>query len=64
MSYDELYSVSGLDDFELIEERKRVMTALVSLTDKYKQLNDEMTRRKTLRWMVAGYPVSQGGKGQ
>jgi hypothetical protein len=64
VSYDELYSVSGLDDFELIEERKRVMTALVSLTDKYKQLNDEMTRRRTLRWMVAGYPVRQGGKGQ
>lgn len=64
MSYDEPYSVSGLDDFELIEERKRVMAALVSLTDKYKQLNDEMTRRKTLRWMGAGYPVSQGGKGQ
>jgi hypothetical protein len=29
------------------------MAALATLTDKYKLLNAEMTRRETLRWMVA-----------
>jgi hypothetical protein len=29
------------------------MTALATLTDRYKRLNGEMTRRETLRWMVA-----------
>lgn len=45
--------LSGLDDFELIEERRKVQAALVFLTDKYKALNGEMTRRETLRWMLA-----------
>jgi hypothetical protein len=45
--------VSRMDDFEVIAERLRVMTALASLTDRYKRLNDEMTERQTLRWMVA-----------
>jgi hypothetical protein len=45
--------LSGLDDFELIEERRRVQAALAFLTDKYKALNREMTRRETLRWMLA-----------
>jgi hypothetical protein len=42
-----------MDDFEVIRERQNVMTALANLTDRYKRLNDEMTRRQTLRWMVA-----------
>jgi hypothetical protein len=41
-----------MDDFEVIAERLRVMTALASLTGRYKRLNDEMTRRKTLQWMT------------
>jgi hypothetical protein len=45
--------VSRMDDFEVIAERFRVMTTLASLTDRYKRLNDEMTKRTTLRWMVA-----------
>lgn len=45
--------VSRMDDFEVIAERLRVMTALASLTGRYKRLNEEMTRRETLRWMTA-----------
>ena len=52
MSQSETDDVSQLDDFEVVEERRRVMVALARLTDKYKQLNGEMTKRETLRWMV------------
>jgi hypothetical protein len=45
--------ISQLDDFEVIAERSRVMSALASLTDQYKALNAEMSKRQTLRWMVA-----------
>ena len=45
--------VSRMDDFEVIRERRDVMTALARLTDRYRRLNAEMTRRETLRWMVA-----------
>jgi hypothetical protein len=45
--------VSGMDDFEVIRERREVMAALAALTDRYKRLNYEMSRRETLRWMVA-----------
>lgn len=44
--------LSGMDDFALIEERRKVQTALAFLTDKYKALNDEMNKRETLRWMT------------
>jgi hypothetical protein len=44
---------SALDDFEIVDERRRVKLALAALTDKYRALNQEMTRRKTLRWMLA-----------
>ena len=44
---------SRLDDFDVIEERRKVMDALAALTDRYRALNQEMTRRETLRWMVA-----------
>lgn len=49
---DEDISVSELDDFQVIAERVRVMRALAALTDRYKRLNEEMTRRVTLAWMV------------
>ena len=44
--------LSDMDDFEVIEERRRVQTALAFLTSKYKALNDEISRRGTLRWMA------------
>ena len=50
---DEHMSVSQLDDFEVIAERARVMKMLAALTDRYRQLNQEMSRRETLRWMLA-----------
>jgi hypothetical protein len=42
-----------MDDFDLIEERRKVQTALAFLTDKYRDLNNEMSKRETLRWMTA-----------
>lgn len=51
MSQPEL-DLSGMDDFELIEERRKVQTALAFLTDKYKALNGEMSKRETLGWIV------------
>jgi hypothetical protein len=44
--------LAQLDDFQVIEERARVTQAIAALTDKYRQLNQEMTRRATLQWMV------------
>ena len=44
---------SRLDDFEVIEERRRVMDALAFLADRYRALNHEMRTRKTLQWLVA-----------
>lgn len=43
---------AGLDDFQVIAERRRVMEMMAALTDRYRQLNQEMTRRGTLRWML------------
>ena len=45
--------VSAMDDFEVIEERQRVMVALASLTSRYRELNHEINDRETLRWMLA-----------
>lgn len=45
--------VTNLDDFELIEERQRVMGWLANLTGRYRDLTSEMHRRESLRWMVA-----------
>ena len=45
--------VSGMDDFEVIAERQRVMATLAALTDRYRELNREITTRETLRWMLA-----------
>jgi hypothetical protein len=44
---------SQLDDFQVITERMRLMDTIAALTDKYRALNQEMTRRETLRWMAA-----------
>jgi hypothetical protein len=41
-----------LDDFEVMAERARVAEILTALTDRYRQLNQEMNRRETLRWML------------
>jgi len=45
--------VSRMDDFQVIAERQRVMAALAALTDKYRALNHEISRRDTLKWMLA-----------
>ena len=42
-----------MDDFEVVAERRRVMAALAALTDQYRALNQEISRRDTLRWMLA-----------
>jgi hypothetical protein len=47
------HAASQLDDFQVIAERSRIMTALASLTDRYRALNAEMKKRETLRWMTA-----------
>lgn len=49
---DENTSLRQLNDFEVIAERVRVTTAIAALTDRYRELNREMSRRDTLRWMV------------
>jgi hypothetical protein len=45
--------VGRMDDFQVIAERQRVMVALTELTDQYRALNQELTRRETLQWMLA-----------
>ena len=45
--------VSRMDDFQVIAERQRVMTALAALTDQYRELNQEISRRDSLKWMLA-----------
>jgi hypothetical protein len=45
--------VHDLDDFEVIAERRRVMATLAALTDRYRELNQELQRRESLRWMLA-----------
>lgn len=45
--------VAQMDDFEVVEERQRVMAALAGLTERYRALNQEMGTRETLQWMVA-----------
>jgi hypothetical protein len=48
-----LMQFANLDDFEVLARRQRVMESIAALTLTYKQLNQEMARRKTLRWMVS-----------
>jgi hypothetical protein len=45
--------VTGMDDFEVIAERRRVMASLAALTDRYRELNQEISSRETLKWMTA-----------
>ena len=50
---DEAFSkFAELDDFQVIAERLRVMDTIAALTDRYKQLNQEIERRSTLAWML------------
>jgi hypothetical protein len=44
--------VSRMDDFQVIAQRQRVMTALAALTDQYRELNQEINRRESLQWML------------
>jgi hypothetical protein len=50
---DGRYDASRMDDFQVIAERRRVMTNLAALTDQYRALNQEINRRETLKWMQA-----------
>jgi hypothetical protein len=45
--------VGGMDDFEVIAERQRIMANLAVLTDRYRELNREIGKRETLKWMTA-----------
>ena len=47
------YDVSRMDDFQVIAERRRVMAMLAALTDQYRELNQEVSRRESLKWMLA-----------
>jgi len=49
---DEQTSVADLDDFEVIDQRAQTARQIAALTDRYRQLSQEMTRRETLRWMT------------
>jgi len=44
--------IAQLDDFQVIAERRDVAQALAALTDRYRQLSQEMNQRETLRWML------------
>ena len=46
--------MSRLDDFQIIAERRRVMATLAALTDQYRDLNQEVSRRESLQWMLTG----------
>ena len=45
--------LSRMDDFQVLAERRRVMTTLAALTDQYRALNQEINKRETLKWMLA-----------
>jgi hypothetical protein len=45
--------IRRMDDFQVIAERRRVMAALAALTDQYRALNQEISRRETLKWIMA-----------
>jgi hypothetical protein len=50
---DEAFTeLAELDDFQVITERLRIMNSMAALTDRYKQLNEEMRSRSTLAWML------------
>lgn len=41
-----------MDDFEIIAERQRIAAALPALTGRYRELNQEISKRGTLKWML------------
>ena len=41
-----------LDDFQVIAERIRVTETIAAQVERYRELNEEMARRVTLRWML------------
>ena len=45
--------VSRMDDFEVIAERRRIVATLAALTDRYRDLNREISTRDSLKWMLA-----------
>jgi len=45
--------VRGMDDFEVIAERRRVAAALAALASRHRALSCEVSRRETLKWMLA-----------
>jgi hypothetical protein len=49
---ESVVQLAEMDDFEVIARRLRVMTEITALTEMYRQLNQEMTRRRALRWML------------
>jgi hypothetical protein len=49
---DAFSEVTELDDFQVIAERRRLVQAIAALNDRYRMLNQEMSRRETLRWML------------
>ena len=50
---DAFSEVTELDDFQVIAERRRLWKAIAALTDRYQRINQEMSRRETLRWMLS-----------
>jgi hypothetical protein len=46
-----------MDDFQVIAERRRVMAVLAVLTEQYRELNQEIQRRESLRWMLDPRPT-------
>jgi hypothetical protein len=44
--------VGQLDDFQVIAERAQVASEIAALADRYRELNQDMTRRGSLPWML------------
>jgi hypothetical protein len=44
--------IGQLDDFQVIAERIRVTETIAAQIDRYRELNEEIARRATLRWML------------
>jgi hypothetical protein len=44
--------IAQLDDFQVIAERVRVTESIAAQIDRYRELNKEMARRTSLRWML------------
>ena len=44
--------LAELDDFQVITKKLRVMDTIAALTDPYRKLNEEMSRRPAPAWML------------